>query len=92
MPAAKDRPRIDGAEQEFDFIFTYDPTVIVECAQALMLRVARWRTAPPNRTQQPVRRNPRPPGLMTAAVDVCITRAGMSEMADRSVAARNRYR
>lgn len=42
MLAAKERQH-DGssAEQEFDFIFTYDRDVIVECAQALMLRIAR---------------------------------------------------
>jgi EAL domain-containing protein (putative c-di-GMP-specific phosphodiesterase class I) len=41
MLAAKERPRDGSVEQEFDFIFTYDRDVIVECAQALMLRVAR---------------------------------------------------
>ena len=41
MLAAKECPRNGSAEQEFDFIFTYDRDVIVECAQALMLRVAR---------------------------------------------------
>jgi EAL domain-containing protein (putative c-di-GMP-specific phosphodiesterase class I) len=41
MLAAKARPRAGSAEQEFDFIFTYDRDAIVECAQALMLRVAR---------------------------------------------------
>lgn len=41
MLAAKERPQTDGAEQEFDFIFTYDRDLIVECAQALMLRIAR---------------------------------------------------
>jgi hypothetical protein len=30
-----------GVEQEFDFVFTYDRDLIVECAQALMLRAAR---------------------------------------------------
>jgi EAL domain-containing protein (putative c-di-GMP-specific phosphodiesterase class I) len=40
MLAAKERPRPTSTEQEFDFIFTYDRNVIVECAQALMLRVA----------------------------------------------------
>lgn len=40
MLAAKERPQTDGAEQEFDFIFTYDRALIVECAQALMLRIA----------------------------------------------------
>ncbi len=40
MVAAKERP-LDGAEeQEFDFIFTYDRDLIVECAQALILRIA----------------------------------------------------
>jgi hypothetical protein len=41
MLAAKERPSDGSAEQEFDFIFTYDRDVIVECAQALMLRIAR---------------------------------------------------
>jgi hypothetical protein len=42
MLAAKERPREDAAdEQEFDFIATYDRALIVECAQALMLRIAR---------------------------------------------------
>jgi EAL domain-containing protein (putative c-di-GMP-specific phosphodiesterase class I) len=41
MLAAKERPRSDSGEQEFDFIHTYDRDVIVECAQALMLRIAR---------------------------------------------------
>jgi EAL domain-containing protein (putative c-di-GMP-specific phosphodiesterase class I) len=41
MLAAKERRHTDGAEQEFDFIFTYDRALIVECAQALMLRIAR---------------------------------------------------
>jgi EAL domain-containing protein (putative c-di-GMP-specific phosphodiesterase class I) len=40
MVAAKERPQPSSAEQEFDFIFTYDRDVIVECAQALMLRIA----------------------------------------------------
>jgi EAL domain-containing protein (putative c-di-GMP-specific phosphodiesterase class I) len=40
MLAAKERPRAGSPEQEFDFIFTYDRNVIVECAQALMLRLA----------------------------------------------------
>ena len=40
MVAAKERPRTDQA-QEFDFIFTYDREVIIECAQSLMLRIAR---------------------------------------------------
>jgi DICT domain-containing protein len=37
MLAAKERPRAGSAEQEFDFIFTYDRSVIVECPQALVL-------------------------------------------------------
>jgi EAL domain-containing protein (putative c-di-GMP-specific phosphodiesterase class I) len=41
MLAAKARPQAGSTEQEFDFIFTYDRDVIVECAQALMLRIAR---------------------------------------------------
>jgi EAL domain-containing protein (putative c-di-GMP-specific phosphodiesterase class I) len=40
MLAAKERPEANGAEQEFDFIFTYDRHLIVECTQALMLRIA----------------------------------------------------
>ena len=40
MLAAKERPQAGTAEQEFDFIFTYDRTVILECARALMLRAA----------------------------------------------------
>ena len=40
MLAAKERPRAGSEEQEFDFIFTYDREVIVECAQALALRIA----------------------------------------------------
>jgi EAL domain-containing protein (putative c-di-GMP-specific phosphodiesterase class I) len=38
MLAAKERPRASGAEQEFDFVFTYDRNLIIQCAQALMLR------------------------------------------------------
>jgi EAL domain-containing protein (putative c-di-GMP-specific phosphodiesterase class I) len=45
MLTATERPRTANAAQEFDFIFTYDRTVIVECAQALMLRVARLPSA-----------------------------------------------
>jgi EAL domain-containing protein (putative c-di-GMP-specific phosphodiesterase class I) len=41
MLAAKEREYNGSSEQEFDFIFTYDRDVIVECAQALMLRIAR---------------------------------------------------
>ena len=40
MVAAKEHPNGGSAEQEFDFIFTYDRDLIVECAQALMLRIA----------------------------------------------------
>ncbi|MGI9019287.1 MAG: hypothetical protein ACR2G3_01080 [Solirubrobacterales bacterium] len=40
MVAAKERPRTDKT-QEFDFIFTYNRDVIIECAQSLMLRIAR---------------------------------------------------
>ncbi|MEO6857109.1 MAG: EAL domain-containing protein [Solirubrobacteraceae bacterium] len=40
MLAAKERPRNNGAAQEFDFIFTYDRALILQCAQALMLRIA----------------------------------------------------
>jgi len=29
-----------GGEQIFDFVFTYNRDIIVECAQALMLRIA----------------------------------------------------
>lgn len=39
MLAAKERPQSTG-QQEFDFIFTHDRDVILECAQALMLRIA----------------------------------------------------
>jgi EAL domain-containing protein (putative c-di-GMP-specific phosphodiesterase class I) len=41
MLAAKERPDDGSEEQQFDFIFTYDRDVIVECAQALVLRIAR---------------------------------------------------
>lgn len=41
MLAAKERPPGGSGGQEFDFIFTYDREVIVECAQALTLRIAR---------------------------------------------------
>jgi DICT domain-containing protein len=44
MVAAKERPGTQG-EQAFDFIFTYDREVIVECAQSLMLRIARVESA-----------------------------------------------
>lgn len=44
MLAAKARPSESDAEPTFDFIFTYDRDVIVECAQALMLRIARLGT------------------------------------------------
>jgi EAL domain-containing protein (putative c-di-GMP-specific phosphodiesterase class I) len=40
MVAAKERPKEVGEEQELDFIFTYDRELIVECAQALILRIA----------------------------------------------------
>lgn len=40
MLGAKERPRTGAQEQEFDFIFTYDRDLIVECAQALTLRIA----------------------------------------------------
>ena len=40
MLAAKERPRSGSQEQEFNFIFTYDRDLIVECAQALTLRIA----------------------------------------------------
>ncbi|MCA1681011.1 MAG: hypothetical protein LC777_19775 [Actinobacteria bacterium] len=40
MLAAKERPWTGTEEQEFDFIFTYDLDLIVECAQALTLRIA----------------------------------------------------
>lgn len=44
MLAAKERARYEPTgEQEFDFIFTYDRDLIVECAQALMLRIAHAR-------------------------------------------------
>jgi hypothetical protein len=41
MLAAKERGSAGAADQEFDFIHTYDRDVIVQCAQALMLRVGR---------------------------------------------------
>ena len=41
MVVAKERPRDGTAEQEFDFIVSYDRELVVECAQALMLRIAR---------------------------------------------------
>jgi EAL domain-containing protein (putative c-di-GMP-specific phosphodiesterase class I) len=41
MLAAKARPPGAAATEEFDFIFTYDRELIVECAQALMMRIAR---------------------------------------------------
>jgi EAL domain-containing protein (putative c-di-GMP-specific phosphodiesterase class I) len=44
MVAAKEREASGSAEQEFDFIFTYDRELIVQCAQALMLRIARLET------------------------------------------------
>ena len=53
MLAAKERPGPRSAEQEFDFIFTYDREVIVECAQALMLRVARLPPPSEERELQP---------------------------------------
>lgn len=40
MLAAKERPAARGGEREYDFIFTYDRDLIVECAQALTLRIA----------------------------------------------------
>lgn len=49
MLAAKERPPTGDGEPEFDFIFTYDRDLIVECAQALMLRIARL-TGPPRKT------------------------------------------
>jgi EAL domain-containing protein (putative c-di-GMP-specific phosphodiesterase class I) len=44
MLAAQERgePAADES-QPFDFVFTYDREIIVECAQALMLRIARSR-------------------------------------------------
>jgi EAL domain-containing protein (putative c-di-GMP-specific phosphodiesterase class I) len=57
MVAAKERPREPGADQEFDFICTYDRELIVECAQALMLRIARLAHA----TEQGDRRDPQRP-------------------------------
>jgi hypothetical protein len=43
MLAAKVGPAAGSAEQEFDFIFTSDRDIILECAQALMLRIASLR-------------------------------------------------
>jgi len=41
MLAARERGQAaPGEDQVFDFVFTYDREVIVECAQALMLRIA----------------------------------------------------
>lgn len=41
MLAARERaPASNGTPQIFDFVFTYDREIIVECAQALMLRIA----------------------------------------------------
>ena len=41
MLAARERGATPaGEEQVFDFVFTYDRDLIVECAQALMLRIA----------------------------------------------------
>ena len=46
MLAAKVRSPEDAMPEAFDFIFTYDRELIVECAQALMMRVARMQTTP----------------------------------------------
>ena len=41
MLAAREHGRVGpGGDQAFDFVFTYDREIIVECAQALMLRIA----------------------------------------------------
>lgn len=45
MLAAKERARDGWGAQEFDFICTYDRDLIVECAQALMLRIAHLQSA-----------------------------------------------
>lgn len=55
------RPRAGSSEQEFDFIFTYGRDVIVECAQALMLRVASLATT----TGQSVNTHPVASGLVS---------------------------
>ena len=50
MLAAREHGNPDaGADQTFEFVFTYDRAVIVECAQALMLRIAL--DAPPDGPQ-----------------------------------------
>ena len=67
MLAAKARSSEDSAgEQEFDFIATYDRDLIVECAQALMLRIARQEThdeALRSRQAAPGQPPPHRPGL-----------------------------
>ena len=41
MLAAQERGEPAGGDaQPYDFVFTYDREIIVECAQALMLRIA----------------------------------------------------
>jgi EAL domain-containing protein (putative c-di-GMP-specific phosphodiesterase class I)/DICT domain-containing protein len=46
MLAAKAHSQGDAVADEFDFIFTYDRDLIVECAQALMMRVGRMEAPP----------------------------------------------
>ncbi|MGH2867123.1 MAG: hypothetical protein ACRDNK_06075 [Solirubrobacteraceae bacterium] len=40
MLAARENTHPGSAEREFDFIFTYHRDLILQCAQALMLRIA----------------------------------------------------
>jgi EAL domain-containing protein (putative c-di-GMP-specific phosphodiesterase class I) len=40
VAAQEDGRAASGEEQPFDFVFTYDRDIIIECAQALMLRIA----------------------------------------------------
>ena len=40
LAAREQRPADTTSEPTFDFVFTYDRDIIVECAQALMLRIA----------------------------------------------------
>ncbi|MFL5842499.1 MAG: EAL domain-containing protein [Thermoleophilaceae bacterium] len=46
MLAAQAHSGADAEAEEFDFIFTYDRELIVECAQALMMRVGRQEASP----------------------------------------------
>jgi EAL domain-containing protein (putative c-di-GMP-specific phosphodiesterase class I) len=51
MLAARERDGGSGADQSFDFVVTYDRDLIVQCAQALMLRIAM--SAPPRPAHTP---------------------------------------